>query len=100
MYMARGKLIPLLLVLGLLLAQLAQAVHASDFLAHADHEACDICLLSTGTDDGLPVETASTWQAFAVTSLPVMPVPRATQTRFNRYLSRAPPVTTLTRQIV
>lgn len=98
--MARGKLIPLLLVLGLLLAQLAQAVHASDFLAHADHEACDICLLSSGPDDALAVDTAGTWQAFAVASLPVMPIPRATQTRFNRYLSRAPPETTLTRQIV
>ena len=98
--MARGKLIPLLLVLGLLLAQLAQAVHASDFLAHADHEACDICLLSSGLDNALFVDTVSKWQAFAVAFLPVMPIPRATQTGFNRYLSRAPPETTLTRQIV
>ena len=98
--MARGKIISLLLVLGLLLAQLAQAVHASDFLAHADDEPCEICLLSTGPDDALPVDTASTWPASSVASLPVTPVPRAIQSRFNRYLSRAPPETTLTRQIV
>ena len=97
--MARGKIIPLLLVLGLLLAQLAQAVHASDFLAHADNESCDICLLSSGLDSALPVETVSTWQA-SVASLLVTPIPLATQAPFNLYLSRAPPGTTLTRQIV
>jgi hypothetical protein len=96
--MARGKIIPLLLVVGLLLAQLAQAVHASDFLAHAHDEPCDICLLSSGPDDALPVDAASTWPAPCVASLPVTPVPRAIQTRFNRYLSRAPPETTLDQQ--
>ena len=98
--MARGKIIPLLLVLGLLLAQLAQAVHASDFLAHADDESCEICLLSSVPDDALPEDTASTWQASSVASLLLTPVPRAIQSRFYRYLSRAPPKTTLTRQIV
>ncbi len=98
--MARGKIIPLLLVLGLLLAQLAQAVHASDFLAHADNESCDICLLSSVPDDALPDDTASTWQASFVASLLVTPIPLATQALFNLYLSRAPPGTTLTRQIV
>jgi len=98
--MDRRKAIQLLLVVGFLLGQLAQTVHASDFLAHADHEACDICLLSSGLDNALLVETVSKWQASSVASLPVTTIPLATQTRFNLFLSRAPPGTTLTRQII
>lgn len=99
-YMDRRKVIQLLLVLGLLLGQLAQTVHASDFLAHADNEFCDICLLASGLDHALPADAVSEWQASPAESLPVTYDPFEKHTPFDLYLSRAPPRTTLIHQIV
>jgi sugar (pentulose or hexulose) kinase len=50
--MKRVSWLQTVLLLGLLLSQLSQLVHASDVVAHTGSEACEACILSAGFDVG------------------------------------------------
>ena len=54
----QNRFTSILLVIGLILAQLVLAQHALDLASHTDNEPCELCMLSAGLDQAPGPERA------------------------------------------